>query len=589
MVPGDTRKPGQSDQPEVPEPRRPALVSAAKRAGWQLNPPVRAMLRDLDAELRSLDRPTVAVLTGPRGRRLDRIIAEAHPGTRVVRVDPMRETSATHVALAAHGPFDVLVDDTRPGGKVKRFREIFGHVRSGGVLLMRCPPTEAGSGEGATGETRDAGLRGYLARLVERPAADTGAASGAASRERAPELVLAESLGSVAFKERHILARNKLGLLAKMREDEMNAVIELRSGARARLLDSRPPREFTSQCTLRQNVEHHNHRIKQTYVAPMLSLREYDDVVCVPGQVAVQGNLLLPDTYRHNQQNHLNHRFTHEATPRFARVMADISAPRPLPGTYYYLDNELRGHFGHTMTEQMAKVWAWPMVRAAHPDVRGLLSFRRNPGRVSETEVRIFGAAGIDEDRLVTFEEPVLVEKLISATAMFSMPAYVHPDIRESWQTIGRALAAEAPERPYPKRIFCARRIRKRSCRNAAQVEQQFAAHGFEVVYPEEFPLAEQARMFREADVVAGFAGSGLFTLSFCESPKRVIMISSESYTAINEYLISSVLGHEIDLFWCAPALPQPDSGYRKGAFESDFSFDFERDGDRLRKVLSST
>ncbi len=65
-------------------------------------------------------------------------------------------------------------------------------------------------------------------------------------------------------------------------------------------------------------------------------------------------------------------------------------------------------------------------------------------------------------------------------------------------------------------------------------------------------------------------------------------MISSESYTATNENLISSVLGHEIDIIWCKSDLPQPESGYLKEAFESDFSFDFERDGSRLRRMLGS-
>ncbi len=199
-------------------------------------------------------------------------------------------------------------------------------------------------------------------------------------------------------------------------------------------------------CTLRENIEGFNPRMQETYVAPLVSLREYDNVICVPGQVAVQGNLLLPDSYRHNQQKHLNNRHTDEATPRFARVAADISGPRRLAGTYYYLDNELQGHFGHTMTEQMAKLWGWPRAKEAHPDIKGLVSFRSKAGKVSQAEVRIFDAAGIDESSLVVIDGPVLVEKLVAATPMFSMPAYVHPDIRETWAKVGRSLASTAPD-----------------------------------------------------------------------------------------------------------------------------------------------
>ena len=47
--------------------------------------------------------------------------------------------------------------------------------------------------------------------------------------------------------------------------------------------------------------------------------------------------------------------------------------------------------------------------------------------------------------------------------------------------------------------------------------------------------------MVRDADVVAGFAGSGMFQIAFAGGPKHVILVGSESYTASNEYLISSV------------------------------------------------
>ena len=92
--------------------------------------------------------------------------------------------------------------------------------------------------------------------------------------------------------------------------------------------------------------------------------------------------------------------------------------------------------------------------------------------------------------------------------------------------------------------------------------------------------------MFDRAHVVAGFAGSALFNLAFCTGAKRVILISSESYTARNEYMIASVLGHSIELIWCPPDLPQPVGGFSTKAFASGFSFDFERDGRYLEDLL---
>jgi capsular polysaccharide biosynthesis protein len=108
------------------------------------------------------------------------------------------------------------------------------------------------------------------------------------------------------------------------------------------------------------------------------------------------------------------------------------------------------------------------------------------------------------------------------------------------------------------------------------------------VIYPEDFPLPEQAAIFRHAEVVAGYAGSALFTLAFCETPKQVIMISSETYTARNEYMICSVLGHQLSVLWCKPEAPQAANNWARVRFGSAFTFDFAREGLLLKEVLAS-
>ena len=123
----------------------------------------------------------------------------------------------------------------------------------------------------------------------------------------------------------------------------------------------------------------------------------------------------------------------------------------------------------------------------------------------------------------------------------------------------------------------------------AGDVEALFESHGFTVLFPEDHPLPEQVRLVREADVVAGFAGSGMFQIAFAGGPKHVILVASESYTATNEYLISSVVGHRLDLALCRPDVPKPeDGGFSQEWYHSDFTFDDAREGVFLREVLAS-
>lgn len=204
----------------------------------------------------------------------------------------------------------------------------------------------------------------------------------------------------------------------------------------------------------------------------------------------------------------------------------------------------------------------------------------RRPGATGAQpfERAILESVGVPSGDIVVFDKPVRVERLLAATPMFSMPQYVSPRIASVWDTVGQTVGAQAGEIQTPRRFFCGRERQNRSCHNGAEVEQLFSEFGFEIVFPEHLPFAAQVAMFRNADVVAGYAGSALFTLCFCDQPKRVLMISPESYTANNEYLIAGVRGHEFDVFWSVP-----DSR----SLISSYAFDFDREGRHLRRRLA--
>jgi hypothetical protein len=79
-----------------------------------------------------------------------------------------------------------------------------------------------------------------------------------------------------------------------------------------------------------------------------------------------------------------------------------------------------------------------------------------------------------------------------------------------------------------------------------------------------------------------------MLNLVFSRSGKHVIVLSSESYTARNEYMICSVLGHRLDVAWSKPDVDHPEDGWDPAAFRSGFTFDFAREGLFLQEVLES-
>jgi capsular polysaccharide biosynthesis protein len=294
---------------------------------------------------------------------------------------------------------------------------------------------------------------------------------------------------------------------------------------------------------------------------------------------------VLPDTFRHHTRT-LEHQRLREVAPGHVRPPFRVAGAARLPGTYYHLDNEHRGFFGHLLTEQVSRLWGWQEAKARHPDARLLVSLNR--GRpVADWEWTILEAAGIPRSEVTVIEKRVRVERLLAATPMFSMPRYVHPQVVETWDRLGSALRAQASSGPSPRRIFVSRRHRKRACTNREEVEGLFRRHGFEVVFPEEMPVPDQVKLFHDADVVAGFAGSATFTVLFSDRPKHLVLISSVNYRAANEYMIAAVRGHRLDVATCQATVARGDGVDRKVAFRSSFTVDMEREGAWLEGVLA--
>lgn len=537
-------------------------------------------LVDLAVGLVPADRPArVAVLApevpsplvGALRRRLPQAEVDeleiGHPGPR-------------HVLLTARGPYDLVLDAADgPQGRVIRFQDCFFQLRAGGHHLVG-----DGAGEASAPTDVEGDGPGRLGALLAKAAARRGEAPPESTKGLRPvvldELALAEAVASVEVRGPHLVVTSAgASALAKMREIEGNELIAARPDLGHRVLDSLPGERFDSRCTLTESGPTRDGHPPTTFDAPPVFLREYRDVVVAPYQIVAGDGVLWPDTFRHNARRRIRNLSTLEVAPRFARLPFETDDLPVLEGTYFHLDNEVRGHFGHLMTEVVSRLWAWPDAKQREPDLKVLVGTNRRP-EVMPYEYEIYEAAGIAREDVVLIDHPVRVPRLLSASPMLSNPEYIHPRLQETWQRIGDHLAAGATGGPRPARFFCSRRIKKRSCHNTDEVEQIFRDAGFEIVFPEDYSLGDQVEMFRSAEVIGGFAGSGLFNICFAERPLHVVTIASDAYDARNEYLFASVLGHRIDSIRSVPDVPNE--------FQSPFTFDVDREGESLRQVLAA-
>lgn len=517
------------------------------------------------------DRAGSLVVVVGTGADLVARLGTAGPQWRVLHSDTSPGERLVDLALAERA--DVIVDLSDGEQRLRRFQAGFFHLAAGGVYVVPGAADELGPTPGPLG-----------AFLAECWAADpeplrTGKRSLPDSRRIAVRMHVTGRAEAGAL----VLTHDLPDVLVKLDEPQGNAYVERLGGPHqvlSVLSAERPP----DARVITEGPEQREPAMDRPISEAAIALRDYRDVVVDVEQTVMTDRVVLPDTFRHNQWPRLVTRRIADVAPRFGVPMTPVPADLPrLEGTYLHLDNEFRGHFGHLMTEVVSRMWSWPEALEIDPEVRVLVGAARKRPQLAAWEYDFYEACGIPRDRVVRIDGQVRVERLLSGTPMFSNPNYVHPRIVATWDRIGDTLAAQAAQavdRDRPERIFVARRLAKRSCTNAAEVEALFAEHGFEVVYPEDHPLGEQVAMFRAAGVVAGYAGSGMFTTAFVPHPQRLVLLGSTAYTPRNEVLIAAVRRHRIDSVVCLADDPHD--------VHSAFRVDLEREGPYLRSVLAS-
>jgi capsular polysaccharide biosynthesis protein len=449
-----------------------------------------------------------------------------------------------HVEMCAAGPFGAVVDVAGSRRWQRRLEATFSHLVQHGRYLIRWG-------------------------------------------DRDPEAVVDELRGMPASADvhqqgRYVVATNTVPALVKTHEDEHEQVLERRPDL-GRVLASRPAVTYSSLARVRASRPPPLNPLSPTISAPAAYLRVYDGVTCLPGQVAFRGNQLLPASFRYPTRRRLRSTSLADLSPLFARD------PRPeperLPGTYFHIDPEIAGHFGHAVTELTSHLWGWAEAKARYPDLRALITAPPG-GALPDWLHALLAAAGIGPGDLSTFSGPVAPERLVTASAMYSIGEFAHPDLRPLYDAMGARLAVQARREAWPERVFFTRQQHRRGCRNRDEVERLFADHGFTIVEPERLDLAEQIGLVRRASVVGGFAGSALLHIALSGRPLHVIAVLADTYHAHNEYQLASLLGHRLDLVVARADVPRPTERFSGAAYRSTFAVDLEGEGRWLRQVL---
>lgn len=483
------------------------------------------------------------------------------------------------------GPVDLIINMTTKtaAGHEKDWDRLFFNVRKGGEYVVPRDRIQRDEHPGIFG------------RLVTVMA--TQNAPGAVLKSLPATIrAFTDAVGTVRLDAESIRVSKANQHLVKIRDADGSRMMAVRGRhVRARDVVTLPPLTFEH----RGEVISHEAQVPvsdldMTFTVPALKLRHYEGRIgMVSNALLFSEEMILPDSFRHHRTPGLINPAVTNVNRDFALIPERVLPHTSRQGTFYHLDCENSGHYGHLVTEVMSRLWGWDLAKRQSPELQAIFRIRYPNERDPLLERRLFSAFGIDEADITWTSEPTWLESLYAATPMWhnAVPHYVHPDIQDIWQRVSSGLTRSVVREQEPSdRVFVSRRATagNRSCRNAPEVEAVFTEHGFSVIYPEELDLAQQAYLFRDARVVAGFGGSGLFNIFNSQALEHLVVLNHESYTARNEHLYAAVLGCTEHYFWSPADIAHPTNGWSAEAYYSGWEFDFERNLDQLTQLLKS-
>jgi len=448
-----------------------SLAGMAIAANWQSDGATDDFLRQLAVSLHRLPARRVVVFAAPGVRSLTTLIVNRWADARVLQIggsapatgssdavqtstritySAATSVSSRHALLTAEGPFDALIDNTLDDvdQQVARLRETLFHVLRRGVYIARTRPEPDSSGATTFGDA--------VAGILGAGSSSSGSPNTQSFSRDDPSY--ASAIGRVHRHRSSVHLSVTSSALPKTRYHEADQMMALRPDRVGSVHATRPAIRFGSACVVTANRPEQNRRMPAQFDVPAMALRSYHDVVCAPHQVLIKDGFLLPDSFRHPANARLKNHVLTDLTPLFARYPGRLAAPGRLDGDYFYLGSEYPQLFGHVMTEQLSRLWAWRDAKLAHPGLKALVPLRSRKTRLTSFEKEIFTAAGVGEADIVTTVGPVRVDHLLAASPMLVNPQYIHPGIRVQWDEVGSTLIRAAPDHETPRKIFVARK-----------------------------------------------------------------------------------------------------------------------------------
>ena len=190
-------------------------------------------------------------------------------------------------------------------------------------------------------------------------------------------------------------------------------------------------------------------------------------------------------------------------------------------------------HYGHFITEGLSRLY--PVVKSIDFDYIAFLPFIfggnlfvNSPPDYHEF---IFASLGISLDQIILLRDLTCFNELWVPSPAWPINSNAHPVMSDVYRKVRdySLNSLTCDELKFSHNLYIARSANLRSDRNYV-IEGAFRDLGFNVVALEKFSFREQMMLLNQAKCVAGFSGSGLHNIVFC-NPKTSLVEITDSRT----------------------------------------------------------
>lgn len=530
--------------------------------------------------------PTGSVLVFLTGARPGADDRRRLPANCVLGTGASLQAKVLRMAGLQTPPVLVVEYDGRPGRRQRAaFPVFFGALRDGGHYVLRdndLPVAHPSPGH------EPAPVREIVRWYVQNRDTVTEAHGPWAGE-------LSRSIGQTRQEDDLLIVAKRGDHVFKLHLDEMEEVGAARWGPQwAETLVRREPYVFTMPGRLVLANEGPVTPGRRDITVPARVLRRHHDVTLSRRMLLRRENIALPESFHHPHQANLRH-------PRLSDISRSLGRdettrePRALEGSYFLLDSAYPGHFGHVTTEVLGKMWGWLELQRLGVQARPIVSTYVKKPELPAFQFEIFEAFGIAraDVEIVRSYDVVRIPELYTATQQIESPRWIDRDIVATWKQLEahvRRRAASVGESGLgADRIFVSRRQgAKRNCVNTAEVEDYFRSRGFAIYFPEDHSYLHQVETFARARRVAGFGGSGMFTMMFTPSRAKILVLTSTGYSATNELLLAAANGNDLTYVW-GPAEQAPIRMGRhdRDSFRANYAIDLNAHRATLHRFTS--